>query len=107
MHPGIAWRARQLFRVYFSSYVDEIDFGAIFSDGIDFDLGCSHGHHHCTSLLEQRTCVGDSLSEIARRSGDDVGLPDVGRNVVGSAKLEAAGVLERLTRQHQIDTEFF
>src|SRR2546423_1240717 len=85
--------------------VDEINLSPVFSDRIDFDLRRARGHYHRASFAKERAGISDRVPEIARGSSNDVRVLYLGGHVVRSAKLEAAGVLERLAGENDIDSK--
>src|SRR6185436_20429 len=85
--------------------VDQIDFGTVLADGVDFYPRRAGWHHDSAAFPEKLAGVCDRLTEVSGGGGDDVRVLDVGGDIISGPEFEAPRVLQCLTRHDQIDAQ--
>src|SRR5260221_12764919 len=96
---------RQRSRQAFLANIDWIRLTAVYSNGLEFDLGGCVRHDARGGLAEQPASASEGLAEIARRGCDDAHLRHLRSQVPRRPKLETARVLERFTGHEEIDSQ--
>jgi len=85
--------------------VHEVHFGAVRSDRAHLRGGRIVRHDHGAALAVQLAGIGERLTEVAGRRGDEVSSLSLRGIVERCPKFEAPGVLQRLARERDIETD--